>query len=297
MGPGLDPASELSPLSSGEQRAVVERYVAIGLDEGATLACGGKRLEGKGFFFEPTVFVDVDNGMRIAQEEIFGPVLVVIPFDTEDEAIRIANDTVFGLTAGVWTSDQAKAERYVSAVRAGTVFVNNTWACAPLGLPWGGYKQSGIGREIGDVGIEEFTELKAVIFAGASSASSAPGESTGQARKGGDDARVRSDGPGRRGHRRRQGHRRGRGPRARRPGRTARLLRAHPGRPRPPGRQDQGGRRPAIGFAGDVRASTTWSASPRPASTPTARSTSRCPTPASTSRATCPTPTRPTGSA
>ena len=106
--------------------------------------------------------------MRIAQEEIFGPVLVVIPFDSEEEAIRIANDTVFGLTAGVWTADIAKAKRYVKAVRAGTIFVNNTWACAPLGLPWGGYKQSGIGREIGDVGIEEFTELKAVIFAGAS---------------------------------------------------------------------------------------------------------------------------------
>ena len=167
VGPGLDPDSELSPLSSREQRDVVERYVAIGLGEGARLACGGKRLEGKGFFFSPTVFVDVDNSMRIAQEEIFGPVLVVIPFDTEEEAIRIANDTVFGLTAGVWTSDPAKAERYARAVRAGTVFVNNTWACAPLGLPWGGYKQSGIGREIGDVGIEEFTELKAVIFAGA----------------------------------------------------------------------------------------------------------------------------------
>jgi betaine-aldehyde dehydrogenase len=168
IGPGLDPASELSPLSSREQLETVERYVAIGLDEGAKLVCGGKRLEGKGFFYRPTIFVDVDNKMRIAQEEIFGPVLVVIPFDTEQEAIRIANDTVFGLTAGVWTSDTAKAKRYVKAVRAGTIFVNNTWACAPLGLPWGGYKQSGIGREIGDVGIEEFTELKAVIFAGAS---------------------------------------------------------------------------------------------------------------------------------
>ena len=167
IGPGLDPDSELSPLSSREQLDTVERYVAIGRDEGATLACGGQRLEGKGFFYQPTVFTGVDNKMRIAQEEIFGPVLVVIPFDTEDEAIRIANDTVFGLTAGVWTGDTAKAKRYVRAVRAGTIFVNNTWACAPLGLPWGGYKQSGIGREIGDVGIEEFTELKAVIFAGA----------------------------------------------------------------------------------------------------------------------------------
>ncbi len=168
VGPGLDPASEMGPLSSAEQLTTVERYVAIGKQEGATLACGGKRIGDVGFFFEPTVFVDVDNAMRVAQEEIFGPVLVVIPFDTEDEAIRIANDTVFGLTAGVWTSDPKRARRYVRAVRAGTVFVNNTWACAPLGLPWGGFKQSGVGREIGDVGIEEFTELKAVIWAGAS---------------------------------------------------------------------------------------------------------------------------------
>ena len=97
-----------------------------------------------------------------------GPCSWSSPSTQKTEAIRIANDTVFGLTAGVWTSDTAKAKRYVKAVRAGTIFVNNTWACAPLGLPWGGYKQSGIGREIGDVGIEEFTELKAVIFAGAS---------------------------------------------------------------------------------------------------------------------------------
>ena len=168
VGPGLDPASQMGPLSSAEQLATVERYVALGKQEGATLACGGARVGDVGFFYEPTVFTGVDNAMRIAQVEIFGPVLVVIPFDTEDEAIRIANDTVFGLTAGVWTSDPQRARRYVRAVRAGTVFVNNTWACAPLGLPWGGYKQSGIGREIGDVGIEEFTELKAVIWAGAS---------------------------------------------------------------------------------------------------------------------------------
>ena len=96
-----------------------------------------------------------------------GPCSSVIPFDYDDDAVRIANDSVFGLSGGVWTSDTDKAKRYVRAVRAGTVFVNNTWACAPLGLPWGGFKQSGIGREIGDVGIEEFTELKAVIFAGA----------------------------------------------------------------------------------------------------------------------------------
>ena len=168
IGPGLDPTSELSPLVSADQREIVEGYVKLGLDEGATLACGGERVDGPGFFYKPTVFTNVDNKMRIAQEEIFGPVLCVIPFDDEADAVRIGNDTVFGLTAALWTSDTARGERVARALRAGTVFVNNTWACAPLPLPWGGYKQSGIGREIGEVGIEEFSELKAVIFAGAS---------------------------------------------------------------------------------------------------------------------------------
>ena len=167
VGPGLDPQSELSPLVSAEQREIVEGYVALGREEGATLACGGTRLDGKGFFFRPTVFTDVENTMRIAQEEIFGPVLVVILFDDEEQAIRMANDTIFGLTGAVWTRDKARAGRVARALRAGTVYVNNTWACAPLGLPWGGYKQSGVGREIGDIGIEEFTEVKSVIFEGA----------------------------------------------------------------------------------------------------------------------------------
>ena len=170
MGPGLDPASEMGPLSSAEQLAVVERYVEIGLAEGATIACGGKRIAGEGFFYEPTVFVDVDNTMRISQEEIFGPVLVSDPLrfrgrgDPHRERYRLRPHG-----GGLDERPGQGQPVGVRAVRADTVFVNNTWACAPLGLPWGGYKQSGIGREIGDVGIEEFTELKAVIFAGASS--------------------------------------------------------------------------------------------------------------------------------
>jgi len=164
VGSGLDPHSQMGPLSSPTQVETVERYVAIGLREGARLACGGKRMDRPGCFFEPTIFVDVDNKMRIAQEEIFGPVLAVVPFDTEDEAIQIANDTVFGLAAGVWTQDQAKAIRCARSVRAGTFYVNSTWACAPIELPWGGFKRSGLGREIGDTGLEEFTEIKSVIF-------------------------------------------------------------------------------------------------------------------------------------
>lgn len=121
VGPGLDPDSQMGPLVSQEQLAKVEKYVAIGVEEGAQLACGGKRLARPGYFFEPTIFTNVDNSMRIAQEEVFGPVLVVIPFESEEEAIRIANDTVFGLAGGVWTSDAAKALRVVRAVRAGTM--------------------------------------------------------------------------------------------------------------------------------------------------------------------------------
>ncbi len=163
VGPGLDPTSQMGPLVSRDQLETTERYVQIGLEEGARLLCGGKRIERKGYFYEPTIFVDVDNSMRVAQEEIFGPVLVVIPFDTEEDAIRIANDTIYGLAGGVWTLDGAKALRVVQAVRAGTMYVN-TYNWSPIELPWGGYKQSGVGRELGDFGVDEFTEAKSVIF-------------------------------------------------------------------------------------------------------------------------------------
>jgi betaine-aldehyde dehydrogenase len=163
VGPGIDPTSEMGPLVSRDQLETTERYVKIGLQEGAKLLCGGKRIERTGYYYEPTIFVAVDNAMRIAQEEIFGPVLVVIPFDTEDEAIRIANDTIYGLAGGVWTKDGARALRVVQAVRAGTMYVN-TYNWSPIELPWGGFKCSGVGRELGDFGVDEFTEAKSVIF-------------------------------------------------------------------------------------------------------------------------------------
>ena len=163
VGPGLEPDSAMGPLVSRDQLERTEEYVRIGRQEGAKLLCGGKRIERAGFFYQPTIFGDVDNSMRIAQEEIFGPVLVVIPFETEEEAVAIANDTIYGLAGGVWTQDVARALRVVRAVRAGTMYVN-TYNWSPIELPWGGYKQSGLGRELGSFGLKEFTEAKSVII-------------------------------------------------------------------------------------------------------------------------------------
>jgi betaine-aldehyde dehydrogenase len=163
VGPGMDPASEMGPLVSADQLATTVRYVQLALDEGAELACGGHRIDRPGYFFEPTVFTGVRNDMRIAQEEVFGPVLAVIPFDDEEEAVAIANDTIYGLAGGVWTQDPAKAMRVVRAVRAGTMYVN-TYNWSPVELPWGGFKQSGLGRELGRAGMDEFTETKSVVI-------------------------------------------------------------------------------------------------------------------------------------
>ena len=161
IGPGFDPSSELGPVVSAEQLERVQRYVSIGRDEGAELALGGSRYGDVGYFHEPTVFTGVRNDMRIAQEEIFGPVMSVIPFDSEEEAYSIANATDYGLAAGVWTSDLARAHRASRTLRAGTVWVNTYQMVYPT-VPYGGFKLSGHGKNLGAASIEELTQIKSV---------------------------------------------------------------------------------------------------------------------------------------
>jgi aldehyde dehydrogenase (NAD+) len=163
MGDPLDPATQLGPVvSEGQMKSVLD-YVEIGKGEGAKLACGGARAIGgdldKGSFVQPTLFTDVTNNMRIAQEEIFGPVLAVLKYDDVDDAIRMANDSIFGLSAGVWSQDIDRAKGLASKLRSGTIWLNE-WHMLSERAPFGGYKQSGIGREFGDEGLNEYTELK-----------------------------------------------------------------------------------------------------------------------------------------
>ncbi|MBF6064731.1 aldehyde dehydrogenase family protein [Nocardia terpenica] len=163
VGPGLDPASETGPLVSQEHRAKVEDYVALGISEGATLVTGGARPSdpalAAGSFYLPTIFDRCDRSMRIVQEETFGPILTVERFSTEDEAIRLGNDTEYGLSAGVRTSDAARGERMVRALRHGTVWLND-FGYYTAAAEWGGFKKSGNGRELGATGLAEYQELK-----------------------------------------------------------------------------------------------------------------------------------------
>jgi acyl-CoA reductase-like NAD-dependent aldehyde dehydrogenase len=161
IGSGFDPDSQLGPLVSAEQLERVERYVAIGADEGAELALGGARHGDVGFFHQPTIFTGVRNEMRIAQEEIFGPVMSILRFDSEAEAYAIANDTEYGLGAGVWTNDLALAYRATRALRTGQVWVNTYQAGYPT-VAYGGVKMSGHGRMQGRPTIEELTHIKSV---------------------------------------------------------------------------------------------------------------------------------------
>ena len=158
-----DPTCIMGPVISKKQLERVLSYIELGKREGARLLAGGKARadKGGGFFVEPTCFVDVDNKMRIAQEEIFGPVLVVIPFENDDDAVRIANDSVYGLSGMVASGDRERAMRVARRLRTGSVSVNGGM-CIAADLPFGGYKHSGIGREWGREGIEEFLEIKAI---------------------------------------------------------------------------------------------------------------------------------------
>lgn len=160
-----DPACGMGPVISKKQLDRIKSYVDIGIEEGATLLTGGKVRtdKGTGWFIEPTCFVDVTNDMRIAREEIFGPVLVVIPFKDDEDAIRIANDSVYGLSGGVWSGDLQRAMNIAKRIRTGSLAVNNGMPMAG-DLPFGGYKHSGVGRAWGVEGIEEYRETKVLAW-------------------------------------------------------------------------------------------------------------------------------------
>ncbi len=165
VGNGVDPETQVGPLVSSEQLDRVTDYLSIGRQEGAKRLSGGERLTDgdyqKGYFVPPTVFADVRDDMRIAQEEIFGPVISAIPFTDIDEVIQRGNATTFGLGSGVWTRDVSKAHRLAKAIRAGSVWVNCYQAMDPA-VPFGGYKMSGYGRESGKQHLEEYLNVKAV---------------------------------------------------------------------------------------------------------------------------------------
>jgi betaine-aldehyde dehydrogenase len=167
VGDPMDPATEVGPVVAERQRTRIEGYLASGCEEGASVALGGGRPSGseyaKGWYVEPTVFSDVDNKMKIAQEEIFGPVLVVIPFDGDDDAVEIANDSNYGLCGSVWTADNDRGLGVARQVRTGTYMLN---APVPIDFatPFGGFKESGVGREFGPEGLETFLEMKSIAL-------------------------------------------------------------------------------------------------------------------------------------
>ncbi|WP_436762743.1 aldehyde dehydrogenase family protein [Streptosporangium sp. V21-05] len=161
LGGPFDPEAETGPLISAAHLAKVEAYVASGVAEGAVLRCGGERLPGEGHFYPPTVLDECHRGMRVVREESFGPVLTVERFGDEDEAVRLGNDTDYGLAGAVWTQDAGKAQRVAGRLRHGTVWINDYHPYVPQ-AEWGGFKRSGIGRELGQAGLAEYRETKHV---------------------------------------------------------------------------------------------------------------------------------------
>jgi betaine-aldehyde dehydrogenase len=163
LGSGLEEGTQMGPLISAEHRDKVECYVARAQKEGAHLVLGGMRPEDPklqaGFFYCPTLFTGCESAMRIVQEEVFGPVVTVELFHSEEEALVFANDTIYGLAAGFWTREPDRMERVARALRFGTVWVND-FNVYFVQAPWGGFKQSGMGRELGRQGLEEYTEVK-----------------------------------------------------------------------------------------------------------------------------------------